>query len=93
MGSSDKMYLIQTRQRRLSALSTLFLFLSAICVLFMGIIGGVALYRVYMQNRMQRLHFQGMCGVPYESDLEPENQMLTMINEHFRQMQADLEDM
>lgn len=93
MRTSDKIYLIQSRSRRLSAISTLFLFLSAVCVLCMGIIGGIAIYRTYMQNRMQRLRFQGMCGLPYENDFDAEAQMLNMLNEHFKQFAENLDDM
>lgn len=93
MGTSDKIYLIRARSRRLSAISTLLLFLSAVCVLCIGIIGGIAIYRSYMQSRMQRLRFQGMCGLPYENDFDAEAQMLQMLNEHFKQFAENIEDM
>lgn len=52
----------------------------------MGIIGGIEIYRAYARNQAQRMHFHGFCGVPYDNDISAENQMLTMLNERFREM-------
>lgn len=52
----------------------------------MGIIGGIEIYRAYVRNRAQSMHFHGFCGVPYDNDISAENQMLTMLNERFREL-------
>lgn len=90
--TSDKVFLVQTRAKRLSSLSSFFLFLSALCVLFMGIIGGIEIYRAYVRNQVQRMHFHGFCGVPYDNDINAENQMLTMLNERFRELTENFDN-
>lgn len=54
------------RQRKSSA-TTIFLFLSALAVMCMGILGGIAIYRLYVPSQAERMRFHGYCGVPYDS--------------------------
>ncbi|XP_055386608.1 integral membrane protein 2A [Condylostylus longicornis] len=53
-------------RRRMSASTTIFLFLSAVAVMLMGILGGVTIYRLYSPSQ-NRMHFRGMCDIPYDS--------------------------
>lgn len=59
--------------------------MSALCVLLMGVMGGVALYRSYIAQN-QRSRFHGYCGVPYDYDLNDDNNLLNAINNKFREM-------
>lgn len=64
------------RQRHNKSLwSTLFLFLSALGVLCMGIVAGLAIYRAYGRAQMNRMRFHGFCGVPYDSNVVDNNAM------------------
>jgi len=84
---TDRLFLIQPRPRRFSSASTLFLFLAALCVLLMGILGGIAVYRAYARSQAQRMHFHGFCGVPYDSQPVDDNNLLLLMNNRFREMQ------
>lgn len=59
----------------------------------MGIIGGIEIYRAYARNQAQRMHFHGFCGIPYDNDISAENQMLTMLNERFRELTENLDSL
>jgi len=64
-GNTDTESMIFYR-RRMSASTTIFLFLSAVAVMLMGILGGVTIYRLYSPSQ-NRMHFRGMCDIPYDS--------------------------
>lgn len=73
--------LLVARQRKMSTATTIILFMAAVTVLFMGIMGGVAIYRSCARARLHRFH--GFCGVPYDSSAVNNNAMLYM-NSPFR---------
>ncbi|KAJ6628673.1 Integral membrane protein 2B [Pseudolycoriella hygida] len=73
--------LLVTRQRKMSKITTVILFLAAVAVLFMGIMGGVAIYQSCARTRINRFH--GFCGVPYDSDAVS-NQAMLYMNSPFR---------
>lgn len=50
-------------RRHISASTTIFLFLSALAVMLVGILGGVAIYRMYAPAQ-RSLHYRGMCDIP-----------------------------
>lgn len=58
-------FILRTRARRVSSATTVCLFLTALLVMSIGIIGGVYLYRQFARSQMQR--FRGWCSVPYET--------------------------
>lgn len=61
--------------------------------MFMGIIGGVAIYRAYARSQFQRLRFHGFCGVPYDNTNPiDDNNLLIMINNKFREMTEQADD-
>uniref|UniRef100_U5EU92 Integral membrane protein 2 n=1 Tax=Corethrella appendiculata TaxID=1370023 RepID=U5EU92_9DIPT len=53
------------RARRMSSALTLILFLIALLVTCLGVIGGILFYRQYAYERMQRMRFH--CKIPYDS--------------------------
>lgn len=67
------------RQRKSSA-TTIFLFLSALAVMCMGILGGIAIYRLYVPSQAERMRFHGYCGVPYDSQAVNDAEMLRVNN-------------
>lgn len=73
--------LLVTRQRKMSTLTTIILFVAAVTVLFMGIMGGVAIYQSYARARLNRFH--GFCGVPYDANAV-NNQAMLYMNSPFR---------
>lgn len=58
-------YVLRCRQRakRLNSLTTLCLFLTALLVMSIGVIGGVYIYKQYARVQMHR--FRGWCDIPY----------------------------
>ncbi|XP_055917616.1 integral membrane protein 2B [Eupeodes corollae] len=62
-GESDVESMVFNR-RHISASTTIFLFLSALAVMLVGILGGVAIYRMYAPAQ-RSLHYRGMCEIPY----------------------------
>lgn len=50
-------------RRHISASTTIFLFLSALAVMLVGILGGVAIYRMYAPAQ-RSLHYRTMCDFP-----------------------------
>jgi len=73
--------LLVTRQRKMSTATTIILFMAAVTVLFMGIMGGVAIYQSCARARLNRFH--GFCGVPYDANAVSNHAMLYM-NSPFR---------
>lgn len=73
--------LLVPRQRKMSTLTTIILFVAAVTVLFMGIMGGVAIYQSYARARLN--HFHGFCGVPYDANAV-NNQAMLYMNSPFR---------
>lgn len=73
--------LIIDRRRRMSSATTIFLFLSAIAVMCMGILGGVTIYRIYAPTQAERMRFHGFCGVPYDSQAISNAEMLQVNND------------
>lgn len=53
--------------RRVSSLTTLCVFVTALLVLTTGIIGGVYLYRQFAHYKLR--HFRGWCSIPYLPDV------------------------
>ncbi|XP_055839841.1 integral membrane protein 2B [Episyrphus balteatus] len=51
-------------RRHISASTTIFLFLSALAVMLVGILGGVAIYGMYAPAQ-RSLHYRGTCDIPY----------------------------
>ncbi|KAG4068543.1 hypothetical protein HA402_004884 [Bradysia odoriphaga] len=68
--------LLVTRQRKMSTVTTIILFIAAVTVLFMGIMGGVAIYQSCARARLNRFH--GFCGVPYDANAVNNQAMLYM---------------
>ncbi|XP_068210206.1 integral membrane protein 2C [Palaemon carinicauda] len=60
-------WLSSSARRRVSTATTICVFLTALLVMSIGIIGGVYLYRQFSQHQMNR--FRGWCGIPYERNL------------------------
>ncbi|XP_063228863.1 integral membrane protein 2B [Bacillus rossius redtenbacheri] len=61
----DHHYLVlRSRARRISTATTICLFLTALLVMSIGIIGGMYLYRQFAQVEMHR--FRGWCSIPYD---------------------------
>lgn len=56
--------------------TTLILFLIALLVMCIGIIGGVMIYRQYAMERMQRMRFHGFCKIPFETNNMDDRAML-----------------
>jgi integral membrane protein 2B len=56
--------------------TTLILFMIALLVMCIGIIGGVMIYRQYAMDRMQRMRFHGFCKIPYDIDTMDDRAML-----------------
>jgi integral membrane protein 2B len=73
--------LLVTRQRKMSTVTTIILFIAAVTVLFMGIMGGVAIYQSCARARLNRFH--GFCGVPYDANAV-NNQAMLYMNSPFR---------
>ncbi|XP_067007927.1 integral membrane protein 2C isoform X2 [Anabrus simplex] len=57
-------FILRSRARRVSTATTVCLFLTALLVMSIGIIGGVYLYRQFARSQMQR--FRGWCSIPYD---------------------------
>lgn len=68
--------LLVTRQRKMSTITTILLFMAAVTVLFMGILGGVAIYQSCARARLNRFH--GFCNVPYDANAVNNQGMLYM---------------
>ncbi|XP_015907183.1 integral membrane protein 2B isoform X2 [Parasteatoda tepidariorum] len=56
--------------RRVSSLTTLCIFATALLVLTTGVMGGMYLYRHFAHYKLR--HFRGWCSVPYLPDVQPE---------------------
>lgn len=48
--------------------------MGAVTVLFMGILGGVAIYQSLARSRLN--HFHGFCGFPYDSSAINKQELL-----------------
>ncbi|KAK8723778.1 hypothetical protein OTU49_011542 [Cherax quadricarinatus] len=59
-------WLSSSARRRVSTATTICVFITALMVMSIGIIGGVYLYRAFSRHQMSR--FRGWCGIPYERD-------------------------
>ncbi|GFY05892.1 integral membrane protein 2B [Trichonephila clavipes] len=57
--------------RRVSSLTTLCVFATALLVLTTGIIGGMYLYRHFAHYKLR--HFRGWCSIPYLPDIQGES--------------------
>lgn len=80
--------LLASGQRKVSTFTTIVLFLAAVTVLFMGIVGGLAIYRSFARARSS--HFHGFCGVPYDASAVS-NQALLQSDLEYR-MRGDASD-
>ncbi|XP_058814246.1 uncharacterized protein LOC131678252 [Topomyia yanbarensis] len=65
------------RARRISSATTYILFLIALLVTSLGIIGGVFYYRQYAMSR-GHMRFHGFCQIPYDSSNINDNNMVYM---------------
>jgi integral membrane protein 2B len=61
---------MRNRAHRVSSLTTICVFLTALLVFATGILGGVYLYRQFNQYKMR--HFRGWCTIPYAEQAESE---------------------
>ncbi|KDR10662.1 integral membrane protein 2B [Zootermopsis nevadensis] len=57
-------FVLKARARRVSIATTVCIFLTALLVMSVGIIGGAYLYRQFARSQMHR--FRGWCTIPYE---------------------------
>ncbi|XP_067623095.1 integral membrane protein 2B [Eurosta solidaginis] len=48
-----------------SCIKTLLLFLIAVVVMMMGLLGGYTLYRIYAPPTASNLHYRALCDIPY----------------------------
>ncbi|GIX67795.1 integral membrane protein 2 [Caerostris darwini] len=67
--------------RRVSSLTTLCVFATALLVLTSGIIGGMYLYRHFSHYKLR--HFRGWCSIPYLPDIQSESTQPIASNLHF----------
>lgn len=56
-----------------------------------GIIGGTVLYRHLYHQRMQRMRFFAVCGIPYESE-SVDNQAMLYMNQHYEKIESPQND-
>lgn len=73
--------LLVESHRKISTLRTITLFMGALTVLFLGIMGGVQIYQSSARARLNRFH--GFCGVPYDANAV-NNQAMLYMNSPFR---------
>ena len=68
--------------RRVSSLTTLCVFATALLVLTTGIIGGMYLYRQFAHYKLR--HFRGWCSIPYLPDVQedPKHEALVAGQKH-----------
>lgn len=81
-GNNDKLLLIQERTRRFTG-STLLLVLASLCLACMGVLIGLVIYR---RVQLQRMHFHGMCNLPYDGQFDQNRDMLNMLNQRYQEL-------
>jgi integral membrane protein 2B len=68
---------VMIRSRRASSqATTLLLFLIAVLVMCIGIIGGVMIYRQFAMQRWTPMRFHGLCRIPYDTEMMDRDEML-----------------
>ena len=93
-GMEPGFVVLGARAQRVSTASTVCLFLTALLVMSIGIIGGIYLYRQFARSQMR---FHGWCTVPYNIRPKPPRQealgsqtdLETLVKEY--EFQADAE--
>uniref|UniRef100_A0A336MAC6 Integral membrane protein 2 n=1 Tax=Culicoides sonorensis TaxID=179676 RepID=A0A336MAC6_CULSO len=74
--SGRNVVLVRSARSPAHKATSLILFLIALLVMCIGIIGGVMIYRQYAMERMQRMRFHGFCKIPFETDNMNDRAML-----------------
>lgn len=64
-GLQTRYLVLKARARRISTATTWCLFLTALLVMSIGIIGGVYLYQQFAKSQMHK--FRGWCSIPYDA--------------------------
>lgn len=72
---------MRERTRRFTG-STLLLILATLCLACMGILIGLVIYR---RAQLQRMHFHAMCNVPYDGNFDDNKEMLSALNQKFKE--------
>lgn len=87
-GNNDKLFLLQSRARRMFSVSTILLLLATFCLICMGILTGLIIYRRFQPQPMR---FHGLCGIPYDNGYDDDQkEMINMFNQKFRQFSDNL---
>lgn len=74
------MFLLRERTRRFTG-STLLLILAGMCLACMGILIGLVVYR---RVQLQRMHFRGMCNLPYNGNFDDNKEILNALNQRIQ---------
>lgn len=82
-GNNDRLFLIRERSRQFTG-STLLLILAAFCLACMGLLIGLVVYR---RVQLQRMHFRGMCNLPYDGNFDDNKDMLYAMNRRFQDLE------
>lgn len=77
------MFLIRERSRQFTG-STLLLILAALCLACMGLLIGIVVYR---RVQLQRMHFRGMCNLPYDGNFDDNKDVLYALNRRFQDLE------
>ncbi|XP_031627590.1 uncharacterized protein LOC116343578 [Contarinia nasturtii] len=86
-GNNDKLFLLRERTRRFTG-STLLLILATFCLMCMGFLIGLVVYR---RVQLQRMRFHGMCNLPYDGNFDDNRDILNAMNA-MNQKFHDLQD-
>lgn len=65
--------------------STLLLILATLCLVCMGILIGLVVYR---RVQLQRMHFHGMCNLPYDGNFDDNKDVLNALNQKFQDLET-----
>lgn len=77
--------MLQTRARRMSSVSTVLLLLATVCLICMGILTGLIIYRRFQPQTMR---FHGVCGIPYDADFDEQRVLANLFNQKFHELIA-----
>lgn len=70
--------MLQTRAKRMSSVSTVLLLLATVCLICMGILTGLIIYRRFQSQTMR---FHGICGIPYDADFDEQRELAKLFNQ------------
>lgn len=88
---NDKLFLLQLRSRRAISVSSILLILATICLLCLAMMTGLVIYR---RAQIQRMHFRGICGFPYENDQTDEDRYaLTELNRVYQALRNEMDNL